>query len=253
VRKGLIEPLVGLLPTSPRKVSFEFKAKRFVLGAELPPLRAHYLWNGAFTEEEKRELYTPAMREAVSDADTLSIFEVPFNRYPDLDPMSRLLYVDAKLYLADDILVKVDRASMANSLEVRVPILDQELVEFAARIPPALKIRGFIKKYIFRKATQGLLPPRTRRRGKRGFSIPISQWLRGDLKGMVMEYLSEGRIARLGLFDPRAVSRLLDDHLAERRNNSYHLWALLNFQIWHEMFVENMPPLSYPHTGGRRA
>jgi asparagine synthase (glutamine-hydrolysing) len=250
LRKGLVEPLVRLLPTSSRKVSFEFKAKRFILGADLPPLRAHYLWNGAFTEEEKQALYTPAMREAVAGVDTLSVFETPFNRHPGLDPMSRLLYVDAKLYLADDILVKVDRASMANSLEVRAPILDHELAEFAARIPPHLKIRGFIKKYIFKKATRGLLPPRTRYRTKKGFSIPVAQWMRGELRETVREYLSPARLAAGNFFDPRAVSRLVDDHLSGAKNNAYHLWALLNFQIWHEMFIENPPPLSYPDTDG---
>jgi len=245
LRRGVIEQIVARLPTSNRKVSFEYKAKRFVAGAELPPLRAHYLWNGAFTEEEKMALYSPAMREAMARTDTLRIFEEPFNRSPDLDIMSRLLYVDTKIYLADDILTKVDRASMANSLEVRVPILDHELVEFAARIPPNLKIKGLVKKYIFKKATKDLLPYATRHRDKQGFSIPLADWLRGELHETVCEYLSPGSIKKTGYFDPSFVSNLIGDHREGRKNNAYYLWALLIFQMWHEMFIENNPPLSY--------
>lgn len=238
LRGRVIGGMVDMLPVSDKKVSLEYKAKRFIRGMDMSTLRAHYWWNGAFSEEEKGELYSPGLRERLAGSDTLGIFEKPFNRYPDLDTMSRLLYVDAKLYLADDILVKVDRASMANSLEVRVPILDHELVEFAAKIPPEMKIKGSIKKYIFKKATKGLLPHRTRHRKKKGFSIPISQWLKGELRETTLHYLSPARVRPMGYFNPAAVSGLLDDHLSGRRNNAYYIWALLVFQIWHETFIE---------------
>jgi asparagine synthase (glutamine-hydrolysing) len=244
LRKGILEGIARRLPVSHKKVSIEYKIKRFLTGVDLEPLRAHYWWNGAFGEDEKNELYNPWLREELKDTDTIRVFRGFFDAKPEMDVLSRLLYVDSKLYLADDILTKVDRASMANSLEVRAPILDYKLVEFAAKIPSQLKIKGGIKKYILKKATRDLLPHCTRHRSKKGFSIPLSAWLKDDLRDVVIDYLSPRRLESAGYFNPVFVERLIKDHLEEKKNNAYYLWGLLIFQIWHEMFIENSPSLS---------
>ena len=226
----------GMLPVSPRKVSFEFKAKRFVRRAELGLARAHFLWNGLFAEDEKRRLYRPEVVEALADADTLDAF-TPYLSGAREHQLAAYLHADFKLYLPDDILVKVDRMSMANSLEVRTPFLDHHLVELAASIPAELRVRGLEKKHILKQALAGLLPARTLHRRKQGFSVPIYLWLRNELRPLVTDALSPSRVRDQGIFNPSAIEALVDAHLAGRQNNGFEIWALLVFSLWYDQFV----------------
>ena len=139
-----------------------------------------------------------------------------------------------KLYLEGDILTKVDRASMANSLEVRVPLLNNLLVEYTTAIPHELKLHRMTRKYIMRKALRGLVPDNILRRGKKGFNIPVAKWLFGPLRPLTEEMFSPVRLERQGFFQPAYVRGLLEDHLAGRQDNRKLLWTLLVFQLWHE-------------------
>ena len=156
--------------------------------------------------------------------------------------------MDMKMYLEGDILVKVDRASMCCSLEVRVPLLNATMVEFAAHLPIGLKLRGFTRKYLLRKALEGRLPGDIINRPKQGFGIPVAKWLRGELRELLFDALGHERLRQQGVFNPTYVSRMIDDHLAGRCDNRKPLWTLLMFQLWHQQFIEQgragTPPVS---------
>ena len=147
-------------------------------------------------------------------------------------PLNRILYQDFKLYLEGDILTKVDRASMANALETRVPILNLEVMEYLQHIPLRLKLRGMTRKYLLRRAMEGLLPPDIIRRRKRGFSIPVAAWINGDLRDLVREYLDPVRLEREAIFNGGEVARLLDEHARGVRNHAKRIWTILMFQQW---------------------
>src|SRR5262249_46085816 len=136
-----------------------------------------------------------------------------------------------------DILVKTDRASMGCSLEVRVPLLNAGVVELATHLPLSLKLHGLTRKYLLRKAVAGKLPKEIIDRPKKGFGIPVADWLRGDLRDLMLDLLSPDRLNRQGLFSPASVGKLIDDHLGGRRDNRKPLWTLLMFQLWHEHYV----------------
>jgi asparagine synthase (glutamine-hydrolysing) len=131
-----------------------------------------------------------------------------------------------------------DRMSMAHGLEVRVPLLDHELVEYVASIPPEIKIRRLTKKYILRRVAEGLLPKELMRKGKRGFSIPLAFWFRHQLKDFVLRVLSPSRVAEMGYFHPKKVSELIQEHMAARANHENKIWALVVFSLWHEAFAK---------------
>ncbi|HZN03393.1 MAG TPA: asparagine synthase C-terminal domain-containing protein, partial [Candidatus Polarisedimenticolia bacterium] len=150
-------------------------------------------------------------------------------------------FIDLKTFLAEDILFKTDRASMAVSLEARVPYLDHELVEFAFRLAPSLKLRGLVGKWILRRAFRDRLPASILRRRKSGFSVPIAAWLRHDLKTLARDLLAPGRVTRQGLFDARRVSAVLEEHLDGRADHARLLWALVMFQLWHERWSAAAP------------
>ena len=162
--------------------------------------------------------------------------------------LNRMLFVDTRLYLPSDMLVKVDRMSMANSLEARVPLLDHELVELAARIPVKQKLRRWDKKHMLKKAGSRTVPKRILSRKKQGFNVPVNVWLAGDLKELALETLSEKNTRDMGLFRPAYVRRLLENHLARRVDNSFQLWGLMTFFIWYDLFVKDRG-LSVPLEG----
>ena len=235
--RAMVRGLTHALPVSSKKVSFEFKAKRFVDRVELDLARAHYMWNGLFDETEKRSLYQPDVAEALGSADTLEAFS-PYLLGDKQYRLGSYLHADFKRFLPDDILVKVDRMSMANSLEVRTPYLDHHMAELAFSIPAELRVKGFQKKHILKKALAGLVHPRILHRKKQGFSIPVYLWLRKELRPLVTDVLSPSRLKDRGILDPVAVGTLLDDHLTGRRNNGFEIWALLVLNLWCDRFLE---------------
>jgi asparagine synthase (glutamine-hydrolysing) len=153
------------------------------------------------------------------------------------DELARVMDLDLGIFLADDMLVKTDRASMANSLEARVPFLDPSVAEFALSLPSNLKVRRFEKKRLVRRAVEPLLPREVLEGRKQGFAIPIAKWLRRELQPFTREVLSAERVRAQGLFRPDAVTRLVDDHAAGACDHSRRLWALLVFSLWHERYA----------------
>jgi asparagine synthase (glutamine-hydrolysing) len=173
-----------------------------------------------------------AERAALLSRDARHEVEVGDGTYAD--PLNQVLMLDMRLYLENDILVKLDRASMMASLEGRVPLLNNDFVEYATRLPMSMKLRGMRSKFLLKRALRGLLPDSILNRPKKGFGIPVAHWFRGPLKEQMLSALSPERIAREGYFDATVVARLISDHLDGRRDNRKQLWTLFAFEMWHE-------------------
>ena len=232
---SLARPLVERLPSSTRKASFDYKAKRFVGAAHLPPLERHHGWKEIFSPAERAEL---TGRQHAWDP--VSLLRARFAETEGHELLARLQDVDLGTYLVDDLLVKTDRASMAWSLEARVPFLDPIVANFAFSLPRSHRVRGFDKKRLLRRAVEPLLPREVVHGRKRGFSIPAAAWLRGELEPFARETLSHETLRRQGVFEPAPVRRVLDDHLAGRGDRSRQLWGLLAFTLWYERHVEGI-------------
>jgi len=233
----LARPLVERLPSSSAKASFDYKAKRFVRAAHLPPLERHHGW---------KEIFSPDLRAELTGGgasfDPVDVYRARYAQTEGADPLARLQDVDFGIYLVDDLLVKTDRASMAHSLEARVPFLDSVVTNFAFTLPAKHKVRGLSKKVLLRKAAEPLLPREVVHGRKRGFSIPAAAWLRGELEPFARVTLSSDTLRRQGFFRPEPVGRLLDEHVAGAQDWSRQLWGLLAFTLWHERHVEQEPP-----------
>jgi asparagine synthase (glutamine-hydrolysing) len=232
----LARPLVELLPSSSARASFDYRAKRFVRGAALPPLERHHAWKEIFSVDLRAELTGRR-----SDFDPVEVLRARFAETEGAPLLARLQDVDLGVYLADDLLVKTDRASMAHSLEARVPYLDPLVAGFALSLPERAKVRGFRKKVLLRRAVEPLLPREVVHGRKRGFSIPAAAWLRGELEPFARETLSAATLERQGFFRPEAVTRLVDAHVGRREDLSRQLWGLLAFTLWYEHHVERAP------------
>ena len=237
LRTGIVEPLVRLLPVKTKNLSFDYKAARFITGAKYDTVARHHVWFGSFTPDEQLELLTPDAL-AVSDSDIYAEAREIAAECDHDDLVTQMQSVDTRLYLAEDILTKVDRASMAVSLEVRAPFLDPRVAEFAASLPCNYKLRGHKTKYILKKAVKQMLPPFVTRRGKKGFGVPVAEWLKVKLRPLARDLLSPERVRRAGVFNPAFVARLQDEHERGVANHRKLLWTLLMFELWHESFVE---------------
>jgi asparagine synthase (glutamine-hydrolysing) len=238
---GLLRPLVERLPTSTGKASsFDWKAKRFVRHARLSPVERHYAWKSVFTPAERAEVVNPERRAAADPLDLLQ--EAYAHTDGAADDLARLMGLDLGLFLVDDMLVKTDRASMAHSLEARVPLLDPVVAELALALPTRMKVRGLSKKRLLRRAVEPLLPREILEGEKRGFSPPMGTWLRGELQPTAREALSAETVRRQGFFEPAAVTRLLDAHVAGTEDNSRKIWALLTFSLWHDRYAGGSLP-----------
>jgi asparagine synthase (glutamine-hydrolysing) len=237
LKQGLIEPLVRLLPVKTKNLSLDYKALRFITGAKFDLVTRHHVWFGSFTPEQQTQLLT-ADALAASDGDIYRDARRMLDECDAKDLVEQMQHLDTRLYLAEDILTKVDRASMAVSLEVRAPFLDPHVAEFAASLPAHYKLRGGKSKYILKRAVADLLPPFVTRRSKKGFGVPVAEWLKGKLKPLARDLLSPERVRRAGVFNPDYVTRLQDEHERGVANHRKLLWTLLMFELWHESFVE---------------
>ena len=226
LREGVVEPLVRRLPVSRGNLSFDFRAKRFVGGARYPVAERHQRWMGSFNAQERAVLLAREVPHEVEDGEAAYA-----------DPLNQVLALDMRLYLENDILVKLDRASMMASLEGRVPLLNNDFVEYATHLPLNMKLRRLRSKFLLKRALRGLLPEAILNRPKKGFGIPVAHWFRGPLKEQLLSVLSPERIARKGFFDPAAVAALIGDHLDGRRDNRKQLWTLFAFELWHDGYV----------------
>jgi asparagine synthase (glutamine-hydrolysing) len=212
--------------------------KKLARSAALP-LRERYLgYCTYFKEDEKSHLYSGEMSRATVDFNALAAHEKYFDKVADEDFVNQMLYVDLKTFLPCLNLTYTDKTSMAASMEVRVPLLDHELVEMAARIPARLKIKGLTRKYVLKKAAEKWLPRNIIYRKKAGFSAPLRSWLHNDLRPMVEDLLSESNIKQRGYFDYAEVRRLIDDNLAGREDNGLKIFQLLTLELWHRQFID---------------
>jgi asparagine synthase (glutamine-hydrolysing) len=199
------------------------------------PIEAYFRSISAFRSELKERLLHQDVRRSLNGYDSLTVLRDYYEKAGTADPLSRIQYVDIKTYLTDDILVKVDRASMAHSLEVRAPILDHKLMELAATMPSSVKLRGMNGKYIFKKAFKKILPQSVLRRKKMGFAVPLSQWFRNELKEFAHSVLFTGRGDTL--LSGSTTKRVWEEHQSGLRNRSTELWALLMFRLWERQFM----------------
>jgi asparagine synthase (glutamine-hydrolysing) len=233
--RRFLPALAHLLPVSDNKVSLDFRARRFVKYALLEPGRRHYAWKAFFDDNLKKAVLSDDVLSSLECAlDTYPVFQQYYEAVSNHSPLNRFLYTDTKVYLANDILVKVDRMSMAHSLEVRVPLLDHRVVEYMFQLPGHLKMPRLGLKHFLKETMSDILPRKTLTRPKGGFNVPIPIWLKQELKPLVMEYLSPTRIKACGVFNPETVSGLVADHMAGREDYSRNIWALLVFNLWYE-------------------
>lgn len=232
----LVNLLGNLLPVSDDNISFDFKVKKFLSGIGFPPEIRNSIWLGSFSFSELTKVLSPQLAGDFALAKLTEDLTGYRKTFSGKDPTTLLQYMDLKLYLHDDILVKVDRASMACSLEVRAPFLDHELVEFVMRLPSSLKLKGFTQKYLLKKAVANLLPEEVVHRKKKGFGIPVAKWVKGPLKELFQDLLAPDRIRREGFLNAEYVTKLLKDHLAGRKDNRKQLWTLLVWELWHDRY-----------------
>ena len=234
------------LPVSDEKIGLEYKLKRFLEGSLLPPAAAHVYWNGAFSAEQKQELLgqplPPALDQVLNELQQrLQGRDLQGNDLQGNDRLSPYLWFDQKYYLPDDILYKVDRISMAHAVEVRPPFLDHRIAEFAASLPPSLKIRGARQKVILKELMKDKLPSSTLHRKKLGLDIPAHDWFRGPLRSLLQDTMAEG-VSNYGeIFRPGAVRNLVNSHMERRANLGYHLWGLMILFLWMKKWQVQLP------------
>lgn len=239
VRRLLIEKAVKKMPVSFDNFSLDFEAKKFISGLPYSSLIRHYVWLGSFSPQEIIQLLRPEAQEQIAQEEIfvdLIRYAEQFNLNKEL--IDQVMYLDLKLYLPDDILFKVDRASMACSLEVRAPFLDYKLVEFMASLPVEVKLKGLKSKYILKKAMEGILPDNVLNRKKKGFGMPVAKWISNELKPLVLDVFSEVKIKREGIFQSAYINQLLADHFAKRKDNRKQLWTLLIFELWRQKYIK---------------
>jgi asparagine synthase (glutamine-hydrolysing) len=232
LRRGVMQPLSRGLPHGAW-------GRNYLHNVALDPLERYLDSVSIFTGLNKRLLYTDDFRAQLrGHASVATRFQEYGARARHDDPLDALLYIDSKTYLPGDILTKVDRMSMAVSLEARAPLLDHKLIDFVTRIPASLKLRGTETKSIFKRAVRGLVPAEILDRPKQGFGVPIQQWINQQLREQIHETLTEPRTRRRGLVEPAYVDVLLDEHERGRRDHALALWSLLMLELWHRRFVD---------------
>jgi asparagine synthase (glutamine-hydrolysing) len=232
IRERVIRPLVERLPVSLDDLSLDFRLKRFVEGMPHEMVERHAVWMGSFTPAEQLELLSPEALARMPAPPSYATFHALAAGLPEEPWLNRVLYLDLKGYLGEGVLTKVDRASMACSLEVRVPLLDRRVVEFAAALPPELRLRGMTTKYVLKRAMRGRLPADIIRRPKKGFGVPLGRWFRGELGTLLYDVCASDAVRRAGLFRPEVVERLLREHREGRRDHRKKLYTLLAWQLW---------------------
>jgi asparagine synthase (glutamine-hydrolysing) len=218
--------------------SFRSRLRRVTDRALMEADARYSIWMAFFADADREELYTPEFRAAVGASGTLAVIREPYRASDAVDPVNRLLDVDVNTYLPGDLLVKMDIASMAHSLEVRSPLLDHEFMEFAARLPGTWKLDGQTTKKVFKDALRPWLPEHILERPKWGFGVPLASWFAGALRHLPREVLLDAAAVKRGFFREDAVRRIIDDHVAGVRNNADKIWALIQLELWLRMAID---------------
>lgn len=238
IRQRMLPSLMARVPPRPAKKGLINKTKRFIEGAALPPSLQHTRWMMFMSKVDKAALYSAELGMSLNGDSSFAVIENYFRRKSASEAFSQQQYVDIKTYLVDDILTKVDRMSMAVSLEARVPLLDFRIVEFAVNLPPQMKLYRGETKRILRRAMANRLPEMVLNKPKQGFSIPLKNWLRGPLKPMLTDLLSVDRIRQRGYFNDATVQGWVTEHLDGTANHSHRLWALMVLELWCQQMLD---------------
>ena len=231
--------MVNNLPDSKKGNRLIERIKRFVRTGAIADNDAYHSYISAFGQERRGALYSDRLRAAVRLEGPKETFDNYFDAARVPDVVNRALYNDIMMYLPGDLLMLTDRMSMQSSIEARAPFIDYTLMEFMATVPPELKLKGFEKKHILKKAFEGILPKDILYRRKQGFTVPLTVWFRNELNPFIQEMLSKERIERTGLFQWSSVERLLNEHMQHKENHHSRIWALLMFMVWQDMYRPN--------------
>jgi asparagine synthase (glutamine-hydrolysing) len=238
LREGIIAPLVRHLPESTKRKDPLRRLKRFVLAMDTTPERRYAHWIILLSDLDKERLYTPEFRTRMAEMDSLTLLEKAYATADSPNFVERTQFVDIQTYLPDDLLVKVDIATMIHSLEGRSPFLDHELAEFAARLPAGYKLRGRTSKYILKQALRNYLPESILHRDKQGFGMPVGRWFRRELRSVAYDVLLDPHTLQRGILDGDAVRALLDEHVSGQVNHGYRIWQLLFLELWFRTYVD---------------
>ncbi|MEG6502945.1 asparagine synthase C-terminal domain-containing protein, partial [Desulfovibrio sp. 1214_IL3152] len=238
-RRKVVEPLARRLPSSAGYINPRLAVATFLRAAQAPAWQRVQTMLTAFTPDMQAEILDAPFKAQAPGflaperlfAPTREQYE-HWRPYSAAAPLARAFYVYVRQFMLDDILVKVDRCSMLHSLEVRAPFLDKDVAEFAARLPVGRKLHGFKRKWLLKRAFADMLPKEILYRNKRGFQIPVAEWLRGRMRPLVEDLLSADSLKAQGIFDPVAVRALVDEHVSGRADLRKPLWTLLVFQLW---------------------
>lgn len=236
LRKSIIGGIANMYPQADWLPQI-LRGKTLLTNLSLSSERGYMNTRSTFKYGLKDQLYSQALKKNIGNYDPFSVLDYYFHKARTDDPLSRIQYVDIKTYLADDILTKVDRMSMANSLEVRSPLLDHNVIEFSATIPSTLKLKGATTKYVLKKCFEKKIPPQILNRKKMGFSVPIETWLRTEIKGFSEEILFDQNSRYGQYFNVDSIKRIWSEHLTGKRNYSTQLWCLLIFELWHRKYL----------------
>jgi asparagine synthase (glutamine-hydrolysing) len=230
-----MQPMIERLPTSMAAAStLDYKAKHFARGAAgRSPLERHFVWKSTLGPEQRAAILQPECRGTL---DPIDLLRPAYAASDGAEELGRIMDLDLNVFLVEDMLVKTDRASMAQSLELRVPYLDEVVAEQALALPSRYKVRGLAKKRLLRQAAAPLLPDQVLTGGKRGLTLPIAAWMQGDLRPFVRDVLAPDEVRRRGYLQPQAVTRMIDTHVAGRRDFSRQIWALLAFSLWYDRY-----------------
>lgn len=232
LRKNILELSVARLPVSLNNMSFDFRAKRFVSGLGLRSEYRNQIWLGAFGREERAELFRPEIWSELKNQNEFEDIDREIAPLAAEPTINKIIKLYQKHYLADEVLAKVDRASMASSLEVRAPLLDYRLVDFMNFVSFDKKMKNLKAKYLLKKLMAGKLPDKIINRSKKGFGVPLAKWFKGELRPFILEILSPEKIEKEGLFNWQFVNKLMQEHFDGKKDNKKPIWTLLMFELW---------------------
>ena len=238
MRKAAIETPIGLLPTSELKRSRVRDAKRFLKAASLPRTERYHRWMTSFTDDEKESILTDDFQVRANSGDTSDVLDKWFAAANGSGVLDAAMLTDQMTYLPNDLLVKVDIASMANSLEARSPFLDHNVIEFAASLPENLKMRRLETKSLLKKVAARLVPREVIYRRKMGFGVPVGKWFRGEMKDFVRDtLLSQSALSR-GVVKPEVLTKYVSEHIAGSRDHAFQIWTFLMLELWFQRFID---------------
>lgn len=235
----VIFPLITKIPESAQRKDFALRIKRFIEPRALSKEKRYAWWMSTFNNELKEKMYSSQLQDKLKGIDSHDYLLDVYKQSQTKDFVDSTLFVDTMTYLPNDLLVKVDITSMANSLEARSPFLDHKLMELVARIPSEFKLKGLTTKYILRKTFSKLLPKQILKRKKAGFGVPVGKWFRNEMKKYAYEVLLDQKALKRNYFKEEAIKSLLDEHVSGKKDHGQRIWTLINLELWNQRFIDN--------------